>query len=211
MRILALDVSKNTGWAFYDTDRHQSAIECGVIVVGHDSEKKERTPRQCRDYFDDEVTILHNKYRPDVTMIEEPLSYITTGEERPKRKAPKKGDLFSAPPEPKADDDGEKKRGGPNAKSVLSMNQLFAIAETVARHKAPLVDTVHPRTWQKILPHGPENTKKRSLQFAHIKRVALPEAGSTEFRANASDAVGIAIWASTHSQIVKEAMRWRAA
>lgn len=191
MRILALDVATNTGWAFYDTASHVSAIECGVVSVGTDAETTTATAlmRDKRAAFDEAVTLLHNRCRPDLVVIESPLAYIKPN--APAARAP----LLRAA----GADEEARGAGGPNARAVIVLNQLFAIAETVARHKARQVIEVRPQTWQTILPKTGDDTKKRSLQFCHMLRIAVPETGSRAYRANAADAAAIAVWAQRHA------------
>ena len=192
MRILALDVATNTGWAIYDTAAHISAIECGVITVASQDSAATAAMRDKRAAFDEEVTRLHNRSRPDLVVIESPLAYIK--DNRGARRAPLLAGAVAAEDAP---------GGGPNARAVLLLNQLFAIAETIARHKAGRVIEVRPQTWQKIMPKTADDTKRRSLQFCHVLRIALPEKGARELRANAADAAVIAIWAARHSPEAK--------
>lgn len=200
MRILALDVATDTGWAFYDTDKHVSAIECGVIsliaLAGRDAAKR----REKRVQIDYETTLLHNRFRPDATVIEAPLDYIKTGDGRRGQRAP----LLPV-------EATDKPSGGPNAHTVILLNQLFAAAETVARHKSGMVIEVRAQTWQSILPKTDGDTKTRSLRFCHAMRISLPEKGNKEYRANAADASAIAIWAAGHCQEIKLAQKARAA
>lgn len=208
-RILSLDIATSTGWACFDNDKHPSSIECGVLNLGLPKEIKGAQRRKLmRGMMDEQLCRLFDRFRPDVACLEQPLNWIKpAGGGKPKR-APKmfKGDTAFEQVE-----SGEEK-GGPNADTVLMLNQVFAVADTVCSHKAGLVIEVAPKSWQTLTSRYPgETTKERSQAWCRTFGVVLP-AGLTKVQlGDAADAAAIAFWASGHCQQLKLLEHARAA
>ena len=197
--LLTLDIATSTGWAFYDLQRSPSAIECGTIDL---KVKGARTGEEQRDEQCELLDMLMceriNEYRPDVIGLERPLAWIKPnfGGGR-KRRGMFKDD--SAAQEQDADSGG-----GVNSATVLALNQLYATANCVARHKARLVIRVSPKTWQTIIADCPgANTKEKAIEFCRMLRIEIPPELNKVERGDAADASAIAVWCAGHSQQLK--------
>lgn len=210
MIILALDVATSTGWAVYDPSTHQSAIQCGVLdraALPKEITGAERR-RLMRRAIDDRLCALFDRFRPDFVCIEQPLNYIKAG--APSRAKPVRGQpgMFQKP-NPETDDKGG--GGGPNADTVLMLNQIFAVADTVCAHKARTVIEVAPKSWQVITKQFAGDTKERSIAFCRSVGIVIPPELNKKERGDAADACVIAIWAAGHSQELKMMQRARQA
>lgn len=205
--ILSLDIATSTGWAAFDTDRHPSAIECGVLDLSANAGTGVEKRRLMRRIIDEKLCELIARYRPDVACIEQPLNWIKPSGGNPK-KAPK---MFKGDTAFEQQADGAEK-GGPNADTVLMLNQIFAVADTVCFHKIPLIIEVAPRSWQTLTNRYPgATTKERSQAWCKAFGILLP-AGLTKLqRGDAADAAAIAFWASGHTQELKLMERAQAA
>lgn len=210
MKILALDIATSTGWAVYDTDKTPSAIECGVfdLSVAEKGVKKTGVEKRrlMRGMIDAEICRLIDRYRPGTACLEQPLNYIKPqGQGKPKKAPLFKGDVD---PHPKTD---KEEKGGPNADTVLMLNQLFAVAYTICAHKCQLMLPIEvaPTSWQVLTKAHRGDTKERSISYCHQLKVILPPELNKKERGDAADAVCIAVWAA--GQIQKDKMMDRAA
>jgi len=208
MLILSLDIATSTGWAVYDPD-HPNATACGAIDLSI-SGSKEITGMEVRKIarpkLDEAVCRLIDKWRPDIACLEQPLNFIGSNEPKPK-KAPL---LASLEQRPRSNGKERKEGGGPNANTAFLLNQLFAVADTVCRHKVKNVIEVAPTTWQKLAKSFPGDTKARSIAFCRANRVQLPQLNKVAM-GDAADAVVIAYWAAGRAQEMKLLERARSA
>ena len=194
MKILALDVATNTGWAVYDTDRHESAITCGTLSLSKAIPKGSKvTDRRhiATAALDEALCRLVAAYRPDYAIVELPLGRIESHTRKSKG-------MF-------ADHDDGNQSGGPNADTVLMLNQLFATATCVIRHKVSGFETVSPRTWQVAITKGlpGSSTKDRSMAFVSAIGVQYPPTLNKKDKEDAADAVCLAVWCYRNSQHLK--------
>lgn len=196
MIILGLDIASSMGWAVYDTDRHVSAIINGVIDLRNKGATGMETRRLMRREVDAQVCKLITDYRPDMACLEQTLNFIKQHEKKPK-KAP-----LLAAVEPRPEKKGDKSSGGPNADTVLLLNQLFSAADIVCRHKCKETFEVAPKTWQVITKAFPGDTKERSIRFCESLNIELTPTTKTA-KGDAADACCIAIWCAGHAQEAK--------
>ncbi|NTA27428.1 hypothetical protein [Allorhizobium ampelinum] len=86
VKVMGLDVSTCTGWAFWDTARHRSSIETGLIEL---PEPMKLFQSNKTDYHHDDwrvaqvgpkIVRLFKQYRPDFVLIEERLRFSKTGD-----------------------------------------------------------------------------------------------------------------------------------
>jgi len=197
MIIMALDIASSTGWAVYDTDKHQSAIRCGAFHLTRDCPKgalQADRRRHGRDALISKLGMGLRKVSPDIVVLERPLDAIMANPVRG-RKAP----LLPV-------DEPEQAGGGANATTVILLNQFFATAYAVCALAIGQenVFEVAPRTWQTITkPFGGKDTstKDRSLAFCKSLGVTLPPTKAAQI--DAADAVAIAFWAAGHCQEIK--------
>lgn len=204
MLILSLDIATSTGWSAYDTNKHPSSIECGALnlSLSKDITGLERR-RLMRRMIDEEVCGLFDRFHPDVACLEQPLNYIKAASSKPKPVPMFKGD-------PRPAQEGDEK-GGPNADTVLLLNQIYAVADTVCRHKARIVVDVAPKSWQVLTKNYPGDTKERSIAFCRALGIILPPDLNKKERGDAADACVISQWAAGHCQELKLMDRAKAA
>lgn len=205
-RILALDIATTTGWAFFDVDRHVSAIRNGVFKFGDDIKADDgrdgktamHKRRILRRAMHDRLVELYDEYRPTAICLEQPLNYIKSGAPKGKKLPIFKGDQTVNPKQDKG--------GGPNASTVLALNQLYAVADEffwavsnpiggVTLEPFCLFD-VAPTTWQTMTKQFPGDTKERSIAYCEAAGIALSY-GNKKDRGDAADASVIAVWAET--------------
>lgn len=195
MLILSLDVATGTGWSVYDPKRPEATV-CGAMNFKQDDNLTGMEKRRLmRPMLDKAVCELIARWRPDIACIEQPLNFI--GKNEPKEKAMP---LFAQPP---AKGKPKRKGGGPNADTAFMLNQLFAVADTVCRHKVKLTIEVAPTTWQTLTKAFPGDTKERSLAFCRMHGVTIPSGLTKPQRGDAADAVVIAYWAAGKAQELK--------
>jgi Holliday junction resolvasome RuvABC endonuclease subunit len=72
--ILGLDISKHAGWAIYDTKRHVSSIENGVMEF-----PDKASVEYCADQMGLKIAALIKKYRPDFIVLETALKMSPAG------------------------------------------------------------------------------------------------------------------------------------
>lgn len=203
MIILGLDIATGTGWAALDPSNPKATV-CGAINLSVDKELTGMEKRRLmRPKLDEAICRLIDQWRPDVACLEQPLNFI--GANKPEGKAMPlfKGAQTRAAP--------VKKKGGPNADTAFMLNQLFAVADTVCRHKVALTLEVAPTTWQVLTKSFHGDTKERSIAFCQLHRIPLPHGLTKPQRGDAADAVVIANWAAGRAQEIKMLERSRAA
>lgn len=205
MKIFALDIATSTGWAVYDTDKSPSAIDCGVfnLSVAERGVKKTGVEKRrlMRGMIDVEICKLIDRFRPSTACLEQPLNYIKQGQGKPKGVPLFKGQ--------KLPDETDDENGGPNADTVLMLNQLFAAADTICAHKCPVVMEVAPKTWQTLTKSISGNTKERSIAYCRQLNIVIPPELTKPQRGDAADAACIALWAA--GQLQKQKMMDRVA
>ncbi|ASY62494.1 hypothetical protein SJ05684_c10360 [Sinorhizobium sojae CCBAU 05684] len=74
MKILSFDTSKTAGWAFYDTSKHVSSIECDVLEF-----PAKASIEYCADQMGLKVTALIKRFRPDFVIMETALKMSPGG------------------------------------------------------------------------------------------------------------------------------------
>jgi Holliday junction resolvasome RuvABC endonuclease subunit len=74
MRVLAFDTSKTAGWAFYDTTRHISSIQCGVLEF-----PDKASIEYCADQMGLKVTKLIRDFKPEFVIMEAALKMSPGG------------------------------------------------------------------------------------------------------------------------------------
>lgn len=191
--ILALDIATSMGWAVFDTDRHESSIQNGAIDLRNDAKTGVETRRLMRRKIDEEVCRLIDKFRPNAACLEQPLNFVGQNERQPK-KAPLLEIVEARQPKKKGKDGG-----GPNANTGFLLNQTFAVADTVCRHKCETVYEVPPITWQRLTKQFPGDTKERSIAFCEQLGISLTPTTKKE-RGDAADASVIAVWCAGQLQ-----------
>lgn len=194
MIILALDISSSMGWAAYDTDRHISAIVNGTIDLRNKGATGVETRMLMRREIDLQVCKLIDKLRPDVAFLEQPLNFIGETGGKPKRAPLLKAAGF--------EDEESGGKGGPNANTAFLLNQMFAVADTVCRHKCSAVYEVAPRTWQSITKQFHGDTKDRSIALCEQLGIELTPT-TKKAKGDAADGCCIAIWGAGHCQELK--------
>lgn len=209
MLILSLDIATSTGWAIYDPSR-PNATACGVLDVSAKGAKEltgMEVRRHARAKFDEALCRLLDQWRPDFACLEQPLNFIGTNDPKPK-KAPLLAAVEASVQSPGKP--AKKAAGGPNANTAFLLNQLFAVADTVCRHKVKNLIEVAPTTWQTLTKAYPGDTKARSIAFCRAHRIQLPALNKVA-RGDAADAVVIAYWAAGKAQELKLLERARVA
>ncbi len=172
MRILGLDPSQSTGWAFYDTTQHLSAIRAGVIRVsraeGGYEVKAAELGRQLTRLIKDE--------KPDFIAMEEPLRSMPAGKKPVKFMGQEMEETQSA--------------GGVLA--VISSNQMAgACAAIIGAFGIPFA-TISSSSWRKqFLGVG----RNHGWQRADWKRASREQCKALRIvvtNDDMADAVGIA-------------------
>ena len=74
MKVLAFDTSKTAGWAFYDTSKHISSIQCGVLEF-----PDKASIEYCADQMGLKVTKLIREFKPDFVVMETALKMSPGG------------------------------------------------------------------------------------------------------------------------------------
>lgn len=197
MLILNLDIATSTGWSVFNTAKHPASTECGVLDLRAKASTGVETRRLMRRIIDEQVCALIDRYRPDVACLEQPLNYIKAG-----NPGGKKMPMFRGEPHKEAEE-----KGGPNADTVLMLNQLFASADVVCRHKVKTVIEVPPKTWQVLTKSYPGDTKERSIAFCQALGIILPPDLNKKERGDAADACVIGQWAAGHCQELRMMQR----
>lgn len=182
MRILALDVARQVGWALYDTDRPPSAIVSGSFrLQGETGFERVRDMRR-------QLPRLIKEHRPDFSVIESPLEIAP-------RFKKTKATMF-----------GEEEEGSTiNSKTIALLNRYAGAATMAVMGQNVPCAEVRPQSWQAILPKNlPGNTKARAKAFCDMMRIVSPNMDSR-------DACVIALWAHGHCQELRMLQRAREA
>lgn len=74
MKVMALDTSKNAGFAIFDTAKHVSAIICGVMEF-----PDKASIEYCSDQMGLKIAALIKEHRPDFVVMETALKMSPTG------------------------------------------------------------------------------------------------------------------------------------
>ncbi len=184
-RILALDIASNCGWSCMDTTLPPSAIINGSFDLRTGIPKKIKGRKPMTGVEKRNIMIrnmipilgqLCDIHKPIVICLEQPLNNIGNDEDDPTQP-------------------GQKRKTGPNASTVLALNQLFGAAKGFFLGRGAYVMEVAPRTWQTLTRRYPgADTKARSIAFCGALKI--PVNGKTIIqRGDAADASCIAIFA----------------
>lgn len=74
MKSLGLDISKTAGWAIYDTTKHVSSIQCGVLEF-----PEKASIEYCADQMGLKITALIKEHKPDFIVMETALKMSPGG------------------------------------------------------------------------------------------------------------------------------------
>lgn len=74
MKILALDISKHSGWACFDTSKHISSIQCGVLEFPDNA-----SIEYCADQMGLKCAKLIREFKPDFVIMETALKMSPGG------------------------------------------------------------------------------------------------------------------------------------
>ena len=179
MIVLSFDIATTTGWALFDTDRHESAIRVGTIkAVGDSHEAKAIDLGQ-------KVIKLFKEHKPDLVAIEQPIRNVM-----PFRK--KKQDLA-----------GEVEETTINAGTALLINQLTgAVMGVVGGFRKPWM-VVPSGTWRKhFLGFGRHKGWQRK-DWKKAARDRCQQLGIAVTNDDQADAVGVVHYAAC-SQMAKQ-------
>ncbi len=191
-RILSCDIASSTGFSAYDTTKPPSSIINGAFSLTVNIPKphkgaKKITGVEKRWYMRRELmtqlNALWNRFEPKVICLEQPLNAIMGNDEEA---------------EP-----GRPPKGGPNASTVLALNQLFAVADAFFIGKGAYIIETSPRTWQGLIRGYPgENTKAKSLAFCAAMKIPI-SAKTIVQRGDAADASVLSMWCAGECQARK--------
>lgn len=179
MIVLSFDIATTTGWALFDTDRHESAIRVGTIkAVGDTYEAKAIDLGR-------KVVALIKEHDPDLIAIEQPIRNVM-----PFKK--KTADLA-----------GETEQMTINAGTALLINQLTgSVMGIVGGFRKPWM-VVPSGTWRK---HFLGFARQKGWQRKDWKKAArdrCQQLGIAVTNDDQADAVGVVHYAAT-SQLAKQ-------
>lgn len=174
MKIMALDIATNTGWAVLDDERPPSAIISASFKL------QGATPFDRVRHMRSHLPKLIKQYRPDFVAIEAPMEIA------PRYKKVKKT-MFGE----------EEQETTINSKTIAILNRYAGAAEmAVMGNNIPCIE-VAAKTWQTIIPKNiPGKPKERVKAYCEMLRIDSPNMDSR-------DACIIALWAAGHCQELK--------
>lgn len=179
MIVLGIDVASRSGYALFDTDRHESAIRVGTIQATGDTYEAKAID------LGQKVIALLKKHKPDLVAIEQPIRNVMPF-------AKKKQDLA-----------GDTEEMTINAGSALLINQLTgSVMGVVGGFRMPWM-VVPSGTWRK---HFLGFARQKGWQRKDWKKAArdkCKQLGISVTNDDQADAVGVAHCAAM-SQFAKK-------
>lgn len=174
MIIIGFDPSKSTGWSLYDTDKHYSAITCGVL---------EMPPKADAYYTADQLGLKVTELLKACKEKHHRLPDFAVLEQQIEAQAAVSG------------------RGQSFAGSIFPWIATSAIVATLARFKIPY-GTLMPSTWRKMFFGAAYNHKmpaaeKKKACIAECERLGIELPRTKALADDAAEACALAIcWAS---------------
>lgn len=181
MNILGIDPSKSkTGWAFWESGRHQSSIIAGSFTSIGESHF------EAVDDFIAKLVPVIKQFKPDFVASEQQMANIKQHKRKTNNLA------------------GSHEEWAVDARAPIILNRIAGSIQAICKGLHIPHEEVAPETWRKaFLGYG----RKAGFQPDDYKRAAKAQCqleNITVKNIDQADAVGVVWWAGRCSQMVKQ-------